>query len=202
MTTIIARRAHVHARGREAQLLAQAQHGDVAAFEALTRGCVDRLFAVVLRLVGDHAEAEDVVQEALLRAWRGIDRFRGNSAFFTWLYRIAINEANRSLEKGARRPPAVDPTDEHVQESASDDLGPARLIEYREVRTRLGEALSALPLQYRTAVILRDVEGLSTREAAEVTGIGEAAFKSRLHEGRLRLRNALGDEFLIAASWA
>lgn len=202
MTTLIARRGHARAYGPEAQLLALAQRGDVAAFETLTRSCVNRVFAVVLRLVGDHAEAEDVVQEALLRAWRGIDRFRGNSAFFTWLCRIAINEANRSLERGARRPQTVDPTDERVQESPSDDLGPARLAEYRELSTALGEALAAIPLPYRAAVILRDVEGLSTREAADVAGIGEAALKSRLHQGRLRLRTALGDEFLIAASWA
>ncbi len=174
----------------------------MAAFEALTRNCIDRLFAVVLRLVGDPDEAEDTVQEALLRAWRGIGRFRGNSAYSTWLCRIAINEANRSLEKGARRPQTVDVSDERVQESPSPDLGPARLAEYRELRAAIGAALSDLPPTYRTAVILRDVQGLSTREAADVAGIGEAAFKSRLHEGRLRLRTALGDEFLIAASWA
>jgi RNA polymerase sigma-70 factor, ECF subfamily len=200
MTTLIARRAYARDRGPEAQLLALAQQGDVAAFETLTRSCIDRLFAVVLRLVGDPGEAEDVVQEALLRAWRGIGRFRGNAAFFTWLYRIAINEANRSLEKGTRRPQAVDPTDKRVQESPSTELGPARLAENQELRAALGLALSTLPPPYRAAVILRDVEGLSTREAADVAGIGEAAFKSRLHQGRLKLRTALGDEFLIAAS--
>src|SRR5579884_2144633 len=126
MSALVARRGRSRPTA-ETELLAKAQRGDVAAFEELTRGCVDRVFAVALRLVGDHAEAEDVVQEALLRAWRGIGRFRGKSAFFTWLYRIAINEANRALEKGARRPQTVDPTDELVRESPSNDLGPARL---------------------------------------------------------------------------
>ncbi|HET7052208.1 MAG TPA: sigma-70 family RNA polymerase sigma factor [Solirubrobacteraceae bacterium] len=202
MTALVARRPHARARGPEAQLLALAQQGDVTAFETLTRSCIDRLFAVVVRLVDDPAEAEDVVQEALLRAWRGIGRFRGKSAFFTWLYRIAINEAHRSLEKGARRPQTVDPADARVQESPSNDLGPARLAEDRELRGTLGLALSALPPPHRAAVILRDVEGLSTREAADAAGIGEAAFKSRLHQGRLGLRAALGDEFLIAAGSA
>jgi RNA polymerase sigma-70 factor, ECF subfamily len=185
---------------RQTELLARAQGGDVAAFEALVGDRVDRLFAVALRLVGDRADAEDVVQETLLRAWRGIHSFRGGSTFFTWLYRIAVNEANRSLQKGARRPRTIDLGNDHVQTRPSLDHGPAQRAESQELRTALEAALRALPLPHRTAVVLRDIEGLSTRQAADVVGVGEAAFKSRLHEGRLRLRAALGDQFLIAAA--
>ncbi len=86
----------------EASLLARAQAGDVAAFERLSGAYADRLFMLLFRLLGDRAEAEDVAQEVMLRAWRGISRFRGQSSFFTWLYRIAVNEANRALDKRAR----------------------------------------------------------------------------------------------------
>ena len=91
----------------EASLLARAQGGDVAAFERLSSAYADRLFMLLFRLLGDRAEAEDVAQEVMLRAWRGITRFRGQSSYFTWLYRIAVNEANRALEKRARRPPTA-----------------------------------------------------------------------------------------------
>ena len=198
--TPLTRRAHSRPHATEVELLARAQGGDLAAFEDLAGAHVDRLFAVSLRLVGDVGEAEDVVQETLLRAWRGIPRFRRSSRFSTWLHRIAVNEANRSLERRARRPETVHLTPEQLQVRASPDQGPARQAEYEELRAALEKTLLALPLPYRTAVILRDVEGLSTREAADIAGIGEAAFKSRLHQARLKLRAALSDEALIAAA--
>ncbi len=89
----------------EASLLARARAGDVAAFERLSGAYADRLFMLLVRLLGDRAEAEDVAQEVMLRAWRGIARFRGQSSYFTWLYRIAVNEANRALEKRGRLRP-------------------------------------------------------------------------------------------------
>jgi RNA polymerase sigma-70 factor (ECF subfamily) len=182
------------------ELVSRAQCGDVAAFEELARPCVDRVFALVLRLVDDRAEADDVVQETLLRAWRGIARFSGDSAFATWLYRIAVNEANRSLAKGTRRPPTVNLAAARLELSPSPEHGPAKRAEDRELRARLERTLFDLAPACRTAVVLRDIEGLSTREAAKIAGIGEAAFKSRLHEARLKLRAALGDEALIAAA--
>jgi RNA polymerase sigma-70 factor (ECF subfamily) len=196
----LTRRARTGPPTRETELLARAQRGDVAAFEELAGERVDRLFAVALRLVGDRADAEDLVQETLLRAWRGVRSFRGGSTFFTWLYRIAVNEANRSLQKVARRPQTIELSNDHVEARPSPDDEPARRAENRELRTALETALLALPLPYRTAVVLRDIEGLSTREAANVAGVGEAAFKSRLHQARLRLRTTLGDEFLLAAA--
>jgi RNA polymerase sigma factor (sigma-70 family) len=91
----------------EAELVARARDGDAAAFEQLAGAHADRVFAVLLRLLGDRGEAEDVAQEVMLRAWRGIGPFHGRSLFFTWLHRIAINEANRSLEKSSRRAQSV-----------------------------------------------------------------------------------------------
>jgi len=87
----------------EAELIARAQAGDMDAFEDLVMAHADRLFAVLLRMTGSPDEAGDLAQEVLLRAWRGIGRFRGGSSFFTWLYRIAMNEATRSRQRAARR---------------------------------------------------------------------------------------------------
>ena len=182
--------------GRELELLGRAKCGDVAAFEHLARPHVGSLFATTLRLVGDPSEAEDVMQETLLRAWKGIGGFRGRSGFSTWLYRIAINEANRSFKKGTRRPETTGLTDAQPQLSSPPHNGPARQAESKELRDAVRTALLALPLPYRTAVVLRDIEGLSTREAAHVAGIGEAALKSRLHQARLKIRAELGDEAL------
>jgi RNA polymerase sigma-70 factor, ECF subfamily len=200
MTQTLIRRAGSRPQAREIELLARAQRGDVAAFEQLAAEHVNRLFLVTLRLLGDRADAEDAVQETLLRAWRGIRGFRRRSSFYTWLHRIAVNEANRSLARGTRHPDTIQLADEQQDVSSPPETGPARAAEYNELRAALRTALLALPLPHRTAIVLRDIEGLSTREAAEIVGVGEAAFKSRLHQGRLQLRAALGDQALIAAA--
>jgi len=181
----------------EASLLARAQAGDVSAFERLSSAYADRLFMLLLRLLGDRSEAEDVAQEVMLRAWRGIARFQGQSSYFTWLYRIAVNEANRALEKKARRPAAVSIGAQELQLPASPAYDPSRQAENSELRRVLGQALAELPPALRTAIVLRDVEGLSTQEAAEIAGVSQAAFKSRLHQARLRVRAAVGDQTLV-----
>jgi RNA polymerase sigma-70 factor, ECF subfamily len=91
----------------EASLLARAQAGDAGAFERLSGAYADRMFMLLLRLLGDRSEAEDVTQEVMFRAWQGITRFRGQSSYFTWLYRIAVNEASRALERRSRRPAPI-----------------------------------------------------------------------------------------------
>ncbi len=182
----------------EASLLARAQAGDASAFERLSGAYADRLFMLLLRLLGDRDEAADVAQEVMLRAWQGIARFRGQSSYFTWLYRIAVNEANRALEKRGRRPPGVPIGADELQLPTSPADDPSRQAENSELRRALGGALAELPPALRTAIVLRDVEGLSTQEAAEIAGVGQAAFKSRLHQARLRVRAAIGDETLIS----
>jgi RNA polymerase sigma-70 factor (ECF subfamily) len=187
----------------EAELIARAQAGDMDAFADLVMAHADRLFAVLLRMTGSRDEAGDLAQEVLLRAWRGIGGFRGGSSFFTWLYRIAMNEATRSRQRAARRPPSV-PIGEPGT-SALDVPAPARdepgaQAEQRELRDALARALASLPSGYRAAIVLRDIEGLSTREAAEITGVSEAAFKSRLHQARLKVRAAVGDAALLGTS--
>src|SRR5215475_4180547 len=164
----------------ESSLIARAKAGDPVAFEQLSSAYADRIFMLLLRLLGDRGDAEDVAQEVMLRAWRAIGAFRGTSSYFTWLYRIAVNEANRALERRARRPASVPIGPEELQLPASGLVDPALHAQNRELRAALLRALLDLPPELRTAIVLRDIEGLSTQDAAEVAGVGQAAFKSRL----------------------
>jgi len=187
------------AEATEAGLLARAQAGDIGAFEQLSGSYADRLFMLLLRLLGDPDEAADVAQEVMLRAWQGITRFQGRSSYFTWLYRIAVNEANRALAKRGRRPPSVPIGPQALDLPTSPAEDPARQAENSELRMALARALADLPPPLRTAIVLRDVEGLSTQEAAEIVGVRQAAFKSRLHQARLQIRAAIGDDALATA---
>ncbi len=173
-------------------LVARAKQGDREAFEALVRLHADRLHAVVRRLVDDPGEAEEATQEAFLRAWRSIGRFKGDSQFFTWLYRIGVNEAHRITSRRAGRGPVVRLDDEVVQPS-DPGPGPATRVEHADLRAALEAAIGALEPEYRIPLVLRDIEGLSTAEAAQVMDIGEAALKSRLHRARLAVRDAVRD---------
>ena len=179
----------------EAVLVDRAKAGDRDAFEELVRRHAERLYAVVLRFVADGEEAQEVTQEAFLRAWRGIARFEGRSRFFTWLYRIGINEAKR---RASRQPPVpvASLEDEPVPEAPDWSEAPETRSEQGDLRRVLEQAIRSLPVEYRAPIVLRDVEGLSTREAAEVMDLGEAAFKSRLHRARLAVRRALDQYFM------
>jgi RNA polymerase sigma-70 factor (ECF subfamily) len=177
---------------QEAELVARAQSGDRTAFERLVELHADRLFAVVLRVTGDRYEAEEVVQETFLRAWRNIGRFEARSQLFTWLYRIGVNEARRSQERRRTRPEAA-PLGDEAHRQPDERQAPQARAEAHELRRALEAAILALPLDYRLPLVLRDVEGLSTAEAAAVMELGEAAFKSRLHRARLAVRAAVED---------
>jgi RNA polymerase sigma-70 factor (ECF subfamily) len=184
------------ARETDALLVERSRKGDRLAFEELVVRYADRLYAVVLRFVGDAEEAEEVTQESFLRAWRSIPKFQGRSQFFTWLYRIGINEAKRRAE---RRPPAgtVSSIEDTPIEDAPDwSEAPELRAEQGQLRSVLEDAVRALPIEYRAPLILRDVEGLSTQQAAEVMELRQAAFKSRLHRARLAVRRAIDQYYL------
>jgi RNA polymerase sigma-70 factor, ECF subfamily len=178
-------------------LVSRAKAGDRGAFEELVRRYADRLYAVVFRFLADRETAEEVTQEAFLRAWRGIGRFQGRSRFFTWLYRIGINEAKR---RAAREPgeQTISLDAEPILEAPDWSQMPDTRAEQTDLRRALKSSIRALPVKYRAPVILRDVEGLSTEEAAEAMDLSQAAFKSRLHRARLLLRRALDEYFLEA----
>jgi len=179
----------------ESQLILRSKAGDRVAFEQLVIRHADRLGSVILRFVNDHEEASEVTQEAFLRAWRGIGNFRGDSGFFTWLYRIAINEAKRRGEKRGRWRETVSLDEEAVPEAADWSQAPESRFEQKEIREVLDRAIADLPLSYRIPLVLRDVQGFSTTEAAGIMGLGEPAFKSRLHRARQAARLALEAHF-------
>ncbi len=177
---------------QESDLIRRAQDGDRAAFEQLVHLHADRLHAVVLRISGDRHDAEEIVQEAFLRAWRGLGRFQGHSQFFTWLYRIGVNEAKRYHERRSARS-ADSRLDDAPRELPDERQAPHVRAEAHDLRRALEEAILALPIDYRMPLVLRDVEGLSTADACAVMELSEAAFKSRLHRARLAVRSAVED---------
>jgi RNA polymerase sigma-70 factor (ECF subfamily) len=181
------------AASSEPELIRRARAGDEDAFAELVVTHADRVYAALRRFGLDPDEADEVSQAVFVRAWRGLARFEGRSQFSTWLYRIAFNEAQRSLSRRphARAEPEPDREDPVVSLSEPPELGPEAQTLDREFERTLERALDQLPADRRAAVILRDVVGLSTHDAAEVTGIREAAFKSRLHRGRMELRALL-----------
>jgi RNA polymerase sigma-70 factor (ECF subfamily) len=181
------------------ELVRLAQDGRRDAFEELVRRYADRLYAVVLRFCGDAPEAEEIVQETFLRAWRGIGAFQRRAQFFTWLYRIGLNEAKRRATRTRSRD--VLSVEEGALEQVPDPRqAPASQAEQRDLRAALERAVRALPHGYRAPLILRDIEGLSTQQAAAIMGLREAAFKSRLHRARLAVREAVED-YLAEDDW-
>lgn len=170
-------------------LVARAREGDQDAFEELVRRETPQLYRLLLRMLGNPAAAEDVVQECFIRAWRALPSFRGEARFSTWIYRIAINEANRFLARESRR--ELLPFDDVMLDVPDLGASTTELAEARELRERLEALLLELPAHYRAAVVLRDVEGFSNEEAAELLELELRNFKSRLHRGRMALRRRL-----------
>jgi RNA polymerase sigma-70 factor (ECF subfamily) len=153
----------------------------------------DRVHGALRRFGLSAGEADEVAQDVFLRAWRGLDSFQERSRLSTWLYRIAFNEASRRLSRRALSAVQPIPDDENPLAAIPEarHLGPEARALDDEFQAELERALAQLPVKWRVAVVLRDIEGLSTEEAADVVGIGQAAFKSRLHRGRMRLRALL-----------
>lgn len=177
----------------EQALVQRACDGDLDAFSVLVQAHSDRVYRTLRSLSLDPAEAEEVAQEVFVRVWRGLGAFEGRARFSTWLYRIAYNEAQRRLahrsRPAARRQPDADDVIAKLAEAPH--RGPEASALDREFEAVTRRALRELPVEWRAAVVLRDIEGLSTEEAAHVVGVREAAFKSRLHRGRLALRELL-----------
>jgi RNA polymerase sigma-70 factor, ECF subfamily len=178
----------------EHELIRNARAGDQDAFAELVAIHADRVYGALRRFGLDPSEADEVAQEVFLRAWRGLPRFEERARFSTWLYRIAFNEAQRRLSR--REPPRGEPhppdrDDPILSVPESPRLGPEAQAMDRELEQALERALAQLPAEWRAAVVLRDIEGLSTKEAADIVGVRQAAFKSRLHRGRMQLRALL-----------
>jgi len=172
------------------ELVADARRGDQAAFDELVRRTYVDTYTLAVRLTGNEEDASDVVQEAYLRAWKGIHRFRGDAAFTTWLYRITANASYTLVERRRRRRTTrLDDVDDPIDHSLG--AQPDTLAESSAGLGELSVALDQLPATLRTLVILKDVYGLSHDAIADELDISIAAAKVRLHRGRKRLRELL-----------
>jgi RNA polymerase sigma-70 factor, ECF subfamily len=173
------------------ELVAGARRGERTAFDELVRRTYVDTYTLAVRLTGNEEDARDVVQEAYLRAWKGIPRFRGDAAFPTWMYRITANASYTLVERRRRRRTTVlddvDPIDRRL------DAQPDTLAESSAGLGELSSALDQLPPSLRTLVILKDVYGLSHEDIADELGISVAAAKVRLHRGRKRMREILDE---------
>jgi RNA polymerase sigma-70 factor (ECF subfamily) len=163
--------------------------GDLGAFEELYRAHAGRLFSLTCRMVGNHSDAEDLLQEVFLAAHRKLDTFRGDSALGTWLYRLATNLCLDYLRSRATRSSQV--TDSLDDEPWIADAGSRRLADQTVSKMDLERALAMLPEGSRAAFVLHDIEGLEHQEVAEVLGIAEGTSKSQVHKARMRLRALL-----------
>lgn len=185
----------------EAPLVARAKAGDSAAFSELVSHYERKIFRLAKNITRHDEDAEDVLQEAFLKAYEHLDRFEGNSKFYTWLVRIAVNEAlmklrKRKTDKTVSLDEPLDAGEDLMQrEIAVWDDNPEQQYSGEEMKKILEDALDTLKPDFRTVFTLRDIEELSTEETADALGISVAAVKSRLLRARLALREKLTRQF-------
>ncbi len=185
----------------EAALVAQAKAGDTAAFSQLVSHYERRVYRLAKNITRHDEDAEDVLQDAFLKAYEHLDRFQGNSKFYTWVVRIAVNEALMKLRKRnrSRTVPLDEPVDVGedtvTREIAVWDDDPEKRFSQTEMREILDEAIDSLKEDFRTVFVLRDIEELSTQETADALDISVPAVKSRLLRARLALREKLTRKF-------
>jgi RNA polymerase sigma-70 factor (ECF subfamily) len=178
----------------DVQLLSAVVLGDIGAFEKIVNRYKGRLYNFVFRFVGDQETAEDIVQETFLRAYRRRREYRAIANFSTWLFTIAGNLAKSELRRRKRwRLLSLDWDDDagNGMEIADESLRPDTMAESSMTDMRIQEAIDSLPSNYRQVVILRDIEGLSYQEIAEIVGCPVGTVKSRVNRGRLRLQQKL-----------
>lgn len=176
-------------RSIDQALVERVQKGDKSAFDVLVLKYQNRIIQLVNRYVRDADEAMDVAQEAFLKAYRAIDRFRGDSAFYTWIYRIAINTAKNHLVASGRRPPGGD-IDAQEAEQYEGAAGlreydtPERLLLKDEIQASIAKAIDTLPDDLRTAITLRELEGMSYEEIAQTMDCPIGTVRSRIFRAR------------------
>lgn len=181
----------------DAELVARARDGDPAAFEELVQKYERKVFRLAKNITNNDEDAEDVLQETFLKAYSHLDGFQGNSRFYTWLVRIAVNEAlmklrKRKSDKTVSLDEGIETGEETmVREIAVWEDDPEQRYSQEEIRAILHEAISSLRPAFRTVFILRDIEELSTEETANLLDLSIPAVKSRLLRARLQLRERL-----------
>jgi RNA polymerase sigma-70 factor, ECF subfamily len=186
------------------QLVERAQHGDKHAFELLVSKYQRKLARLLSRFIRDSTEVEDVTQEAFIKAYRALPTFRGDSAFYTWLYRIGINTAKNYLVAMGRRAPTTTDIDSEEAEGFEDgdqlrDLNtPENELASRQIAETVNQTLAELPEELRTAITLREIEGLSYEDIANIMSCPIGTVRSRIFRAReaiaARLRPLLGTQ--------
>ena len=182
-------------------LVKRVQRGDKTAFDLLVRKYQHKVVKLVLRYVRNPAEAEDIAQEAFIKAYRALPQFRGDSAFYTWMYRIAINTAKNSLASRDRSPIAydldlTDPEESHsVQTKLQDPDTPEGMALTEEIRQIVNSAIEALPEELKTAIVLRELDGLSYEEIAAAMECPVGTVRSRIFRAREAIDKRLREVF-------
>ena len=180
-------------------VIQRVQAGDVSAFDVLIQKYRERLFAIIYNLTANREDASDLAQEAFIKAFRSIGSFKGDSSFFTWLYRIAVNASLTHLKRNRlRRFFSFENLSEEVSQSdlveaLTDKLQADKPTIIKELQEKLNEALQRLSLKHRTVVILFEIEGLSHQEIAQVMNCSVGTVRSRLHYAKLQLQTYLED---------
>jgi RNA polymerase sigma-70 factor (ECF subfamily) len=179
----------------------QSREGNLEAFDRLVLKYQDRIYGTALQILGNREDANDIAQETFVKAYTKLDTFRQEAAFSTWLIRIAMNLAKSKLRWKKLRNfiPFIRETEEGEEELQVPDKGPGpqEILVQREFQEQLRNALARLPEEYREAIILRDIQGLSYDEIAGVLGIQSGTVKSRINRGRIQLRKELGEDFVL-----
>src|SRR5712672_2823516 len=192
----------------ELQLVQAAKRGDITAFEQLVKRYDRNVFRIANHITQNREDAEDVVQDAFLKAYQNLERFQEQSKFYTWLVRLAVNEALMRLRKrrtGTGRTVSIDEDIETEDDSIPREIAdwspnPEQMYNQAELRDILTRTIQGLPPGFRTVFVLRDVEGLSTEETAQALELSIPAVKSRLLRARLQLRERLSRYFQKRAS--
>ncbi len=187
----------------EQALIDRARDGDREAFWRLVEEAAPMVLRLLTRLSGNKEQAEDLLSQTALKAVDGFEKFRGDSQFSTWMMSIALNLGRNEIRRNKSRQEInwddVIPAGAHTHGSKSSDLvewrDPQEVFEQKELKALLDKALEELPLKYRTVFLLRDAEGLSTKETAKALGLSETAVKSRAVRARLALRKYLEPHF-------
>ncbi len=175
-------------------IVARVVAGDIASFEVLMRRHNQRLYRIGRAILRNDADAEDLMQESYIRAYQNLSKFEGRAKFSTWLSRIAVNEAlarKRSLARREEIEPMVDPQSDRAKNFPERSASPEQQVSAKEMRGLLEDAIDSLPDQYRTVIMLRDIQEMETAETAETLDITEQNVKTRLHRARALLRKRL-----------
>ncbi|MEO0084792.1 MAG: sigma-70 family RNA polymerase sigma factor [candidate division WOR-3 bacterium] len=184
----------------DTELVKRAQNGNIEAFEELVRRYEQKVYNIAYRMLGNEEDAKDALQETFLRVFRFLKKFKAESSFYTWLYRITTNVCLTRLQNKQSRenktesldePVVAEDEDEVIKEIPDYKLSPEQLYERTRMQKLIQSAIDELPSDYRSVIILRDLQGLSNKEVSQALKLSVSAVKSRLHRGRVFLRNRL-----------